>query len=320
MAIVAGIDEAGYGPLLGPLVVTGVVFHVPDALAEASLWDVLRASVIQRSSAKDLRLPILDSKRLYSSKAGLGALERAALVTLKTAGRQATTFRRLLKLLAPSAVEELATYPWYREFDADLPLTCSEGEIATRANAVGRDMNSNEVRLLGVYCEPLLEGHYNRLVAKVRNKAAVALGLVLRIVQRILSCGGTESVYIHVDRQSGRTRYRAQLMSAFPTYHLRIVEETEVRSAYELTLETGCHRLDFVTGGEDRHLPIALASIYSKYLRELFMRAFNDYWAQQVGGLKPTAGYYTDGKRFLGDIEGAVESLRIDRSLLVRTR
>ena len=65
MAIVAGVDEAGYGPLLGPLVVTGVAFRVPDAVAEASLWDVLRGSVTRRASAKDLRLPILDSKRLY---------------------------------------------------------------------------------------------------------------------------------------------------------------------------------------------------------------------------------------------------------------
>ena len=51
--------------------------------------------------------------------------------------------------------------------------------------------------------------------------------------------------------------------------------------------------------GETHHLPIALASIMSKYIRELFMLFFNRYWANQVTDLRPTAGYYQDGKRFL---------------------
>lgn len=320
MAIIAGIDEAGYGPLLGPLVVTCVAFNVPDASAEADLWNVLKASVTRRSSSKDLRLPILDSKKLYSTKAGLGALERAALVMLATCGRRGATVRQLLKLIAPGVIENLALYPWYREFDANLPVKCSEGEIATQANAVGRDMASRGVGLTGVFCEPLPEGHYNRLVARVHNKAVVALGLVLRVAARVLSQAEEQRVVLHVDRQGGRTHYRAQLMSAFPDHHLRIVEETETRSAYELTRGTTCHQMEFVTEGEDRHLPIALASIYSKYVRELFMGAFNDFWARQVRGLKPTAGYYTDARRFLHDIEGAVDSLKIDRNLLIRSR
>ncbi len=320
MAILAGIDEAGYGPLLGPLVVTGVAFRMPDTAAETSLWEVLKGSVTRRASTKDLRLPILDSKKLYATRAGLGALERTALVMLRTCGRRPVTLRKLLKLVVPRVLDELACYPWYGVFDAALPLRCSDGEIATRANAVGRDMAAQGVRLTGVFCEPLLEGHYNRLVGCVRNKAAVALGQVLRVVQCILSRAGGEPVSIHVDRQGGRTHYRAPLMTAFPTFALRIVEENETRSAYELVGDTACHRLDFVTEGEDRHLPVALASIYSKYLRELFMKAFNDFWGRQVTGLKPTAGYYTDGQRFLREIAGAVEALHIDPNLLIRTR
>jgi len=320
VAIIAGIDEAGYGPLLGPLVVTGVVFKVPEPLARADLWESLKRSVARRAGTKGLRLPILDSKKLYSTKAGLGALERTALVMLKTLGQQPRTFRRLLEGVASAAVDDLSDYPWYREFDADLPTRCSEGDIATQANAVDRDMASAGVRLTGVFCEPLMEGHYNRLVACVRNKAVVSLGIVLRIVQRILCTGSEERVYVHVDRQGGRRHYREALMSAFGAYRLRIVEESETRSAYELTCGDSCHHLDFVTEGENRHLSIALASIYSKYVRELFMLAFNVFWAEQVSGLKPTAGYYTDARRFLGDIEGAVGSLRIDRSLLVRSR
>ena len=320
MAVVAGIDEAGYGPLLGPLVVSGVAFQVPEALAETSLWDVLKQSVTRRPSAKDLRLPILDSKKLYATKAGLGALERAALVLLRTRGRQAPTLRRLLAVVAPRSADELSFYPWYGALDTALPVCCAEGEIATRANAVRRDLAAQGVRLEGVFCEPVPEGHFNRLVHTTRNKATVSLGVVLRIVQQILTRAEGAPAFIHVDRQGGRAHYRQPLMLAFPECDLRIIEESETRSAYELTRARVRCRLDFVVSGEDHHLPVALASIYSKYLRELFMAAFNAFWAGHVADLQPTAGYYTDGRRFLRDIAGAITRLGIDRNLLVRSR
>ena len=38
-----GIDEAGYGPNLGPFVMTLVACRVPDELQHANLWDVLQS-------------------------------------------------------------------------------------------------------------------------------------------------------------------------------------------------------------------------------------------------------------------------------------
>ncbi|MHC5117167.1 MAG: ribonuclease HII, partial [Planctomycetota bacterium] len=35
MALLVGIDEAGYGPLLGPLVVSAVALKVPEGLLRA---------------------------------------------------------------------------------------------------------------------------------------------------------------------------------------------------------------------------------------------------------------------------------------------
>ncbi len=78
--------------------------------------------------------------------------------------------------------------------------------------------------------------------------------------------------------------------------------------------------IEFRTSGESAHMPVALASVFSKYVRELLMVAFNSYWSGQVEGLKRTAGYYRDGLRFLKDIEPAIRSLDIDRRMLVRAR
>jgi hypothetical protein len=50
----------------------------------------------------------------------------------------------------------------------------------------------------------------------------------------------------------------------------------------------------------------------AKYLRELAMRAFNEFWAARVPNLRPTAGYPMDSHRFRKAIAAAQRELRID--------
>src|SRR5687767_9088016 len=90
MVTIVGIDEAGYGPLLGPLVVSAVAFDVPLALLRESdpaaglnLWTLLKSSIAKRPNKRGSRLAVADSKILYDSsdsECGLKLLERAALV------------------------------------------------------------------------------------------------------------------------------------------------------------------------------------------------------------------------------------------------
>jgi ribonuclease HII len=316
---VAGIDEAGYGPLLGPLVASGVVFEVPEALADGDLWTALSQSICRAPKKQDTRLPVADSKKLYQRGQGLATLERAALVMLHLAQRKPRTLRGLLKVVAPQCAVAMEEYPWYAAHDSALPRATSAADIATRANAVRRDAQACGVSLAGVYCEVLPEGHFNRQVAQTRNKASVAMGLVLRIVQRMLHSHAGD-LRLYVDRQGGREYYVEKLLTYFDGAGLRIVEETPMRSAYELTIAGRLLAVEFLVQGEERHLPIALASVYSKYVRELLMEGLNGYFRQRVQNLAPTAGYYGDAQRFLDDIAGAVESERLNRELLVRVR
>lgn len=338
MIVVGGIDEAGYGPLLGPLIVSGTAFEITNPAPGDSLWKLLSGCISDAPSKRDRRLPIVDSKRLYVRKQGLAALERSALVMLHVAGVRPTSFRDLLTAVCPHVLGELNDYPWYCDYDPPLPVCVTPTDVATRANAVARDCKANGVRVSGIHVEPLLEGRFNRLVSNTRNKAVVSLGLTLRIVQRILDQAADHPVRICIDRQGGRQHYTQVLMTAFQGFGLRIVEESPERSAYQLTPHQhprstrgaseaaadadpslGC-AIEFVTSGEEASMPTALASIVSKYLRELFMQAVNDFWCARVPNLRPTAGYYQDGKRFLNDIAGAVDQAAVDRAILVRSR
>lgn len=320
MAILAGIDEAGFGPTLGPLIVSGVAFRVPDDRIGLCLWDVLQQTCTREVRHGARLLAITDSKRLYQPAKGLTLLERAALVMLAVGGKRPATWRELLDEIAPAAGEQLAQYPWYADADVGLPVSSDVGDVPTRANAVRRNAKARCVEPLGVFAEPLPEGQYNRLVAATRNKSVVLLGLALRVVDRIMRAAPDEHVRIHVDRLGGRKRYRESLTTALPGFELQIIEETDVRSAYRLIRSPRVVEIEFGTKGDSRHFPVAAASIYSKYLRELYMHAFNRFWCDAQPGLKPTAGYYVDAKRWLAEAAPAIDRLSVDRALLVRSR
>ena len=75
-------------------------------------------------------------------------------------------------------------------------------------------------------------------------------------------------------------------------YHRR---ETESCSDYELARDGHVVRLRFVEKAEAQCLPVAAASMVSKYC-EAMMSRFNAYWKQHLPELAPTAGYYSDGR------------------------
>ena len=76
----------------------------------------------------------------------------------------------------------------------------------------------------------------------------------------------------------------------------------------------------FVVHGEKFSMPVALASMYSKYVRELYMKLFNGFWHQHAPEVKGTAGYAQDAKRWLADTAPAREKLGIPTEALVRSR
>jgi hypothetical protein len=98
------------------------------------------------------------------------------------------------------------------------------------------------------------------------------------------------------------------------------IEETGARSEYALSRDGRRVRIRFEVRADSLYLPVALASMLSKYMRELHMEMLNDFWRGRVPDLQPTAGYYEDGLRFLADIEPARAEAGIPMEQLVRCR
>jgi ribonuclease HII len=319
--IIAGIDEAGYGPLLGPLVVSCTTFEVPTRKAQVDLWDALRASVSERGRSGEARLVVADSKRVYCPGSGLDRLERAVLAFVRLSGPLPPDARNLLSRLTGGLPAGLAAHPWYDPAGLRLPIDCDPMEIATQTNALRADLRKQGMRFLRVCSQVLLEGEFNELVGKTDNKARLLWTLTARLIDRLIASAGRASkVRIWVDKQGARNLYAQPLMLAFPAARLRILVESPECSDYELCWPNRQVRVGFAARGEEGHLPVALASMVSKYVRELLMTSFNHYWTRRVSGLAPTAGYYKDGLRFLDQIGPALEGMGVERSRLVRDR
>jgi len=319
-ALLVGIDEAGYGPVLGPLVVSAAAFEAPVELVDQGLWEVLEQAVCANASSRDGRIAIVDSKKLHKPRDGISRLERTALACIGAWRGWPPSLRAMCRLVCPDLQGQWEQYPWYRAVDPSLPRAADAGGIRLASRLLERALAANDLRLAGCWCEPLLEGHYNRLVAGTQNKATVLMGLTLRLIQRVADAYPRHEIRFFVDKQGARAHYARLLLRAFEDRRLKVIEESQDSSAYELVSGRSAWRISFQQAGESHHLPVALASILSKYVRELFMGCFNAYWSSHVPGLRPTAGYYEDGLRFLKDIEPHLARLGIPRETLVRER
>ena len=105
----------------------------------------------------------------------------------------------------------------------------------------------------------------------------------------------------------------------FETWELEIIAESDGRAEYHLRWRGNIVRIIFAEKAEEQCMPVALASMISKYTREALMHRFNGWWRKQLPQLEPTAGYYSDGVRFLRDISAKRQELGIADEDLVRS-
>jgi ribonuclease HII len=101
---------------------------------------------------------------------------------------------------------------------------------------------------------------------------------------------------------------------------LKILKEGPASSSYELKNNGRQMRLHFVVGADQRFFPVSLASMVSKYIRELLVDNMNRYFTGFNPDLRPTAGYWKDGLRFIEDLKKNIPHVTFDSNQLIRCR
>jgi len=315
-----GVDEAGYGPNLGPLVVAATCWRVDTGLNTSDAVDfyTLLEKSVSSSIAAD-RLAIADSKLVFKGGQGLRHLEEAVL---------ATSFASTAKLPCwnePAGTEQATCVPlapWYQQAAATFPLVSSPTEIESKRDQLQRDCLGQGIELCDVRTAFVPAARFNQLLAKWGNKSnvltAVTMRLVREVVERCRELGG-QPIRVVCDKHGGRNRYVAALQHAFPESHWTIECESRAESRYRGFDSTMPMQVAFRAKGEG-FLPAALASITAKYHREVAMLAFNQFWQSRLPNIRSTAGYPVDAKRFVAEIENVRATLKIDRDILWRRK
>ena len=319
MVVLVGIDEAGFGPILGPMIVSSSTFLLPQHLLTANLWQILGKSVGNRRKRLAGRLLVADSKKSYSKQKGIKHLARTVLACLRCLGKEPATLTELLNLLCPDCLERLDDYPWYKEAGS-YRILADSADMAIASTVLGEDLASNGIELLELRSYCLDVAYYNKMVANVKNKARVLFTATSQLIKNAFDNFAGDDLQIIVDRQGGRVRYRRNLQRMFPDMELKILKETAANSSYELQANGKQMRLHFTVGADDRFLPVSLASMVSKYLRELLVYNINCYFVGLHAELKPTAGYWKDGLRFIEDLKKNIPHVQVDTNQLIRCR
>jgi ribonuclease HII len=308
-----GIDEAGYGPNLGPFVMTLVACQAPDGV---DLWDALQATVRRADEPADQRLIVADSKQVYSPARGWADLERTALAALPRSGQ---TLRTLLECLAGDELPLLGQEPWFVG-DTILPTEVLADDMATASDNWRRGSESADVTWGFCRSAIVAAPRFNDLIDKWDSKSAVLSVAATQLMQQCLQHTSPEPMRFVLDKHGGRNAYSALLQHAFADGFVFAEEEGRLRSVYRVE---GLDRpvCIMVTPRADaEHFTVALASMISKYVRELLMREFNRYWLTHVPGLKPTAGYPQDAVRYIEAIRPALLKLGIAERAVWRCR
>jgi ribonuclease HII len=315
MTWVLGIDEAGYGPNLGPFVMTAVACRAPDAAAD--LWQLLGACLRRGGEPRDDRLLVDDSKVVYATGKGLSGLERGVFTALAL---PALLLNHLIERLCPAAAAELAREVWFAG-DSALPVDVELAELAPLRERFEQTCRDAGVGGWWARSVVVCPERFNALVQAADSKGAVlADGFVQLLCAGVGATAGEEPLTVFVDKQGGRNTYAAQVQQALPGGMVTAVEERAERSYYRVKGLSRPMELLFEPRADGQRLCVALASMVSKYLRELFMGEFNRFWLKHVPGLKPTAGYPGDAWRFLEAIRPAAANLQVPEAVIWRQR
>lgn len=317
MGLIIGTDEAGYGPNLGPLVIGLTCWEVPGDPSDFDLWEALSDVVSESAAADGSRIQIADSKAVFTRARGLSALETGVSAALGLAGQVAGSWSRLRAAVhtGTGAEDEGADAEWYDGYDPELPASATAHHIETMTARWQAVCAQAGISLQAILCDVMEPPRFNRLVRSAGSKGVVLSQSTLRLIRRVWQPESDTPVLVVADKHGGRNRYDELISEVLDDqFVFRLTEGREI-SRYRV------HRtqLQFQMKAE-RHLPVALASMLAKYVREMSMQAWNAYWQRQLPGLQPTQGYPVDAARFRQQIEQRRQQLGVDLDQMWREK
>ncbi|NNE20319.1 MAG: hypothetical protein HKN10_17760 [Myxococcales bacterium] len=277
--LVMGVDENGLGPRLGPLVATSV-------LLETSRYG--RAALCERG----LGLGLTDSKETggfgrmaFAESVALALVERGgAGVPASVDGffdRVAPESRPRLRACCPD--EATARQCW--AVDPSLPMF--GGSAAQGKRLLDELIGRSSLRIVDVQSRVACAGVLNAKHSDGKNKLAVDLELFEDLIASAHLRHGAPLLVLC--GMIGGIRDYAARFSRFDSDRVEALANRRGQRRYAVQ-DLG--ELRFEVHADARHLPVALASIVGKYLREVCMHRIGEFYREDAPELTLASGYH----------------------------
>lgn len=277
-----GIDENGYGPDLGPLVVTGVEIELEDPHLSKNVFNFIK-----------------DSKKLKWPSA---RAESTALGILKAAGLDALSFKRVLETFCINFDSITRICP------SNLTPCFKDTSLPVWADTyIKFDLKILKI-FVYIYC-PLL---FNNQLLRVKKKSLLNFMAFSSIWRK------SKAEIVLADRLGGAiTRYRKWFSLA--GYQAVPVEEKDGLSVYDVQFLGRKFRVEFRQGADGVYLPVAMASIVGKYIREIYMHNLTEYVNSALGTAFPQINGYP-GREDTKFVKENVHRLGLQVDCVIRKR
>jgi len=285
-----GIDENGYGPVLGPLVITSTSLKLQSRnfASVPNLWQLLGIKKDPGSNSK--RLLVCDSKMVFntSRKKALAAedtvlaffhlcfgfLPESSDQFLKTLLNHSHSVLRKHRPEVPITTYNPLCFCWKKEIDLELnperrrQILQSAEKLKKRAQQKGVTLEKPRCLLL---CPSLFNTGLKR-----RNKSGLVLEAGLNLIR---SHSDQEPFLAWLGKVGGLRYYQEHISALFgPQFTVTSTREEKNNSAYKLNKSgKSAGTITYLQDGEENSFLIALSSFFGKYTRDLFWKKTRAY-------------------------------------------
>ncbi|MFH2001726.1 MAG: hypothetical protein ABIK28_18720 [Planctomycetota bacterium] len=321
--IIIGMDEAGLGPKLGPLVISMNLFETERDLQALSMKEIMSDVLALDAGLDSIRVRVMDSKILYRGVHGFAFLEKTALSFWYACHQTIPpTLGAWLSGTCPEVAAHLEECPWYGPdpLRLTLPRIVHPELIVKSGIAIREVMERTETWLVSIKQKVLTAPVLNRMIDRLGLKSEAEMEALFSMLAQALDEHQSRLFQVEIDKLGGRNFYAGPITRFLQATQIHALEEGPQASTYIFPCNHSQVDIRFLCKGDSRKFHIALASIMSKYVRELFMFLLNRYWRSLLPEIRPTAGYPVDASRFLREVTPRALEAGLDPSLFTRIK
>jgi len=367
---VLGIDEAGYGPDIGPLVVTSSLFRLSEKYHSEKFWDTLSEIISKKTKEFPEKVIVSDSKDIFKNHPKNYLIgETTALCSYCLLYPAPLNFQEFLQNIFLDNLDlfqkRCKTFSKYtyrmcwgnNNFFSEDPLNSKNLDPSPFLDnlfpKLKKVIKSSGIDLIDIKSIVLCPHLYNESITKKGKLFFNYLQferLIENALKRILienisvrdkeetvklekkykkatrnfkkneQKNNLNSIYVIADKLGSKKYYINYLKSGLlGDFKIKILEQNRNISSYELlnNLEI---RLSFIKEGDKTHFPIALSSVFSKYIRERFIKNINEFFATKIQDLEPTKGYAYKIEKFIEVTNDVRKKYDIAQNCFLRKR